>query len=176
MHEFAVHTPGYPVVGIDHLYGHWWRRLRRGDVGAVCLQRRLIAGALTAVLGALGLILAPSEASFLWRGMLDHALVLVIVTILIGVGAAAALWYRRYQWARILIIGEAAFLLGSWGVSQLPYLIPPDVTVTGAASSQNTMLTLLVGLIIALIIVVPSFWLLFYVFKFKKGTEPAAAD
>lgn len=139
-------------------------------------QRGLIAGALTAALGALGLILAPSQAPLLWRGMLDHALLLVIVTILIGVGAAAALWTRRYQLARILIIGEAAFLLGSWGVSQLPYLIPPDVTVTSAASSQGTMLTLLVALIIALIIVIPSFWLLFYVFKFKKGTDLAAGD
>jgi cytochrome bd ubiquinol oxidase subunit II len=151
---------------------------RKGDseLAEAFRQRGLIAGALTAALGVLGLMLAPSEASLLWRGMLDHALVLVIVTTLIGLATAAALWYRRYGWARLLIIGAAAFLLGSWGVSQLPYLIPPDVTVTGAASSQNTMLTLLVGLIIALIIVVPSFWLLFYVFKFKQGTQPAAAD
>ncbi len=45
------------------------------------------------------------------------------------------------------------------------------MSVTSAASSQNTMLTLLVGLIIALIIVVPSFWFLFYVFKMKKGPD-----
>jgi cytochrome bd ubiquinol oxidase subunit II len=133
--------------------------------------RGLIAGALTAALGALGLLLAPSEAPLLWHGMLDHALVLVIATTLIGLATAAALWYRRYQWARLLIIGEVAFLLGSWGVSQLPYLIPPDVTVTSAASSQITLLTLLVGIIIALLIVVPSFWLLFSVFK--KGPQPA---
>jgi cytochrome d ubiquinol oxidase subunit II len=139
-------------------------------------QRGLIAGALTAVFGVLGLLQAPSEAPVLWHGMLDHALVLVIATMLIGVGAAVALWTRRYQIARILIIAATAFLLGTWGVSQLPYLIPPDVTVTGAASSQSTMLTLLVGLIIALIIVIPSFWLLFYVFKFKKVTDLAAGD
>jgi cytochrome d ubiquinol oxidase subunit II len=150
----------------------------RGDneLAEAFRQRGLIAGALTAVFGVLGLLQAPSEAPVLWHGMLDHALVLVIATMLIGVGAAVALWTRRYQLARILIIAETAFLLGTWGVSQLPYLIPPDVTVTGAASSQNTMLTLLVGLIIALIIVIPSFWLLFYVFKFKKVTDLAAGD
>lgn len=133
-------------------------------------QRGLIAGALTAALGALGLILAPSEAAILWHGMLDHALPLVIVTMLIGVATAAALWYRRYQWARILIVAEAAFLLGSWGVSQIPYLIPPNVTVTGAASPQSTQVTLLIGIIVALIIVVPSLWYLFYIFKLKKVT------
>lgn len=148
----------------------------RGDneLAEAFRQRGLIAGALTAVFGVLGLLQAPSEAPVLWHGMLDHAIVLIIATMLIGVGVAVALWTRRYQLARILIIAETAFLLGTWGVSQLPYLIPPDVTVTGAASSQSTMLTLLVGLIIALIIVIPSFWLLFYVFKFKKVTDLAA--
>jgi cytochrome bd ubiquinol oxidase subunit II len=150
----------------------------RGDseLAEAFRQRGLIAGALVAVFGVLGLLQAPSEAPVLWHGMLDHALILIIATMLIGVGAALALWTRRYQLARILIIGETAFLLGTWGVSQLPYLIPPDVTVTSAASSQSTMLTLLVGLIIALIIVIPSFWLLFYVFKFKKVTDLAAGD
>jgi hypothetical protein len=32
-------------------------------------------------------------------------------------------------------------------------------------------LSLLIGIIIALVIVVPSFWLLFYVFKLKKVTD-----
>jgi cytochrome bd ubiquinol oxidase subunit II len=146
---------------------------RRGEaeLAEAFRLRGLIAGALTAALGGLGLLLAPSEAPLLWHGLLDHALVLVIATTLIGLATAGALWTRRYQLARVLIIGEVAFLLGSWGVSQLPYLIPPDVTVTGAASSQTTELALLVGVLIALLIVVPSFWLLFSVFK--KGPLPA---
>jgi cytochrome d ubiquinol oxidase subunit II len=131
-------------------------------------KRGLIAGALTAALGLLGLLLAPSEASFLWNGMLDHAIPLVIATVLIGLAAAAALWFRRYRWARILIVAEAAFLLLTWGVSQFPYLIPPDVQVQNAASPQNTQALLLIGIIIALLIVVPSLWFMFYVFKVKK--------
>src|SRR6266699_1350362 len=91
-------------------------------------RRGLIAGALTAALGLLGLILAPSEAAFLWNGLLDKAMPGVIVTMRFGVAAAAALWFRRYTWARVLIVAEVAFLLLSWGVSQYPYIIPPDVT------------------------------------------------
>ncbi len=142
----------------------------RGDTElAEAFRRRgLIAGALTAALGLLALILSPSEASFLWNGMLDHAIPLVIVTMLIGVAAAAALWLKRYGWARVLIVAEAAFLLVSWGVSQFPYLIPPDVKAENASSPQSTQVLLLVGIIIALIIVVPSLWFLFYVFKLKK--------
>jgi cytochrome bd ubiquinol oxidase subunit II len=131
-------------------------------------RRGLIAGALTAILGLLGLILAPSEAAFLWQGMLNHAIPLVIITMLVGIAAAAALWYRRYQWARILIVAETAFILVTWGVSQFPYIIPPDVTVANASSPQNTQVVLLIGIIIALMIVLPSLWFLFYVFKRKK--------
>jgi cytochrome d ubiquinol oxidase subunit II len=142
----------------------------RGDMelAEVFRRRGLIAGALTAALGLLGLILSPSEAPFLWNGMLDKAIPVVIVTMLVGVAAAAALWFRRYGWARVLIVAEVAFLLLSWGVSQYPYIIPPDVTAANASSPQETQVFLLIGIIIALIIVVPSLWFLFYVFKLKK--------
>ncbi len=141
------------------------------ELAEIFRRRGLIAGALTALLGALGLILSPSQAPLLWHGMLDHALPLVILTMAIGLGAALALFNKSYQRARVLIIAEAAFLLGTWGVSQIPYLIPPDVKVDSAAGPQSTLLLLLIGIIIALIIVVPSFWFLFYVFKTKKSTR-----
>src|SRR6266699_4298065 len=140
----------------------------QSDLAEAFRRRGLIAGALTSALGLLGLILSPSEAAFLWHGLLDKAIPVVIVTMLVGVAAAAALWFRRYGWARVLIVAEAAFLLLSWGVSQYPYIIPPDVTAANASSPQETQVFLLVGIIIALIIVVPSLWFLFYVFKLKK--------
>jgi cytochrome bd ubiquinol oxidase subunit II len=95
--------------------------------------RALLAGAITAALGVLGLILAPSEAPLLWDGMLDHALPAIIVTMLIGLGTAAALWWKYYHLARLLIILTTAGMLGTWGLSQMPYLIPPDVTIERAA-------------------------------------------
>jgi len=140
----------------------------QSDLAEAFRLRGLIAGALTAVLGLLGLILSPSEAAFLWHGMLDKAIPFVIITMLVGIATAAALWFRRYGWARILIVAETALLLLSWGVSQYPYIIPPDVTAANASSPQETQQFLLVGIIIALIIVIPSLWFLFYVFKLKK--------
>src|SRR5215472_9481754 len=68
-------------------------------------ERGLVAGAVTAVLGALGLLLAPYWAPILWRGMLSHALPLVIVTMLIGIATAVTLFFRYYRIARLLIIG-----------------------------------------------------------------------
>jgi cytochrome d ubiquinol oxidase subunit II len=147
----------------------------RGDTELTEAFRRrgLIAGALTGVLGLLGLILSPSEAPSLWHGMLDKAIPVVIVTMLVGITAGAALWFKRYGWARVLIVAVTALLLLSWGVSQYPNIIPPDVTAANASSPQETQTFLLVGIIIALIIVVPSLWFLFYVFKIKKVTDVA---
>ena len=132
-------------------------------------QRGLISGAVTAVLGALGLALASSAAPVLWHGMLNHALLLVIVTMLIGLATATALFFRYYQAARVLIVAETAFLLGSWGVSQIPYLVPPNVTVNAGAGATSTLLVLLVGVIIGMIIILPSIWYLFYIFKLKNS-------
>jgi cytochrome bd ubiquinol oxidase subunit II len=132
-------------------------------------ERGLIAGAVTAVLGALGLLLAPYWAPVLWSGMLSHALPLVIVTMLIGLATAGTLFFRYYRIAQLLIVGETAFLLGSWGVSQIPYLVPPDVTVDGGAGPTSTLLLLLIGIIIGMIIVLPSMWFLFYIFKLKNN-------
>jgi len=131
--------------------------------------RGLAAGALTALLGAIGLLLSSSLAPFLWNGMIGHALPLVIVTMLIGLAAAATLFFRYYAVARVLIVAETAFILGSWGVSQIPYLLPPDVTVDAGAGPPSTLLLLLIGIIIGMALVLPSMWFLFYIFKLKSS-------
>lgn len=127
--------------------------------------RAIITGAITAVLGAIGILLSQSEAPLLWHGMLAHAIPIVIATMVVGLCTAAALFLRRYQLARILMLLEVAFLLGSWGVSQLPYIIPPDVTVLNAASPSLTLLEFLISTVIGMLILLPSLWFLFHVFK-----------
>ncbi len=77
--------------------------------------------------------------------------------------------YKVKVIARVLIVAETAFILGSWGVSQIPYLIPPDVTVDAGAGAPSTLLLLLIGIIIGMAIVLPSMWFLFYIFKLKSS-------
>lgn len=129
--------------------------------------RGLIAGAITAVLGLVGLLLAPQGAPIIWRGLLDHAIPLVIITMVLGIATAVTLYFGYYRIARALIVAETAFLLGTWGVSQIPYLIPPNLTVEAAAGAPSTLLLLLIGIIIGMILILPSIAYLFYIFKFK---------
>lgn len=135
------------------------------DLADAYRWKALVAGAITAVLGAVGLLLSITEAPLLWNGMLARAWPVVIATMLIGLGTAAALFFRRYGTARLLIIAEAAFLLGSWGLSQYPYIIPPHVTIDNAANDPTVIVTLLVAIGLGLLILLPSLYYLFSVFK-----------
>src|SRR5215469_14430796 len=75
--------------------------------------RALIAGGITAVLGASGLLLSVAEAPLLWQGMLNHAVPVVIITMIIGLLAAITLFVRYYRFARVFIVAETAFMLGA---------------------------------------------------------------
>jgi cytochrome bd ubiquinol oxidase subunit II len=148
------------------------QRDKNAELMSAFRLRAFIAGGVTAILGILGLILAPSEAPILWHGMLDHALWAVGVTMVLGLGVAVALFYRRFKVARILVVMLTGALLGTWGLSQMPYLIPPDITVDSAASPPTTMWEFLISACIGMAILVPSLWLLFHVFKGQNPTPP----
>lgn len=134
--------------------------------------RAFVTGGITALLGAMGLLLAPSQASPLWRGMLDHALWAVIITILIGIATAVALFLRRYRLTRILIALDIGAFLGTWGLAQLPYIIPPDLTIPSTASPPTTLWEFLVSAAVGMLVLVPSLWFLFHVFKGGNPTPP----
>ncbi len=137
--------------------------------------RAFIAGGVMAVLGIIGFALSPSEAPILWQGMLSHAFWAAIITILLGIATAGALFQRRYLLARYLMVLETGGVLGTWGLAQLPYIIPPDVTVIGAASPPTTLLQFFISALIGLAILVPSLWLLFHVFKGRNIVPPRHA-
>jgi cytochrome bd ubiquinol oxidase subunit II len=127
--------------------------------------RAIIAGGITAVLGVLGLLLSSSQAQILWQGMLNHGVPVVIVTMIIGLCTAIALFLRRYRLARVLIVAETAFMLGAWGLAQFPYIIPPRATIDNSSNDPRVIGILLVCTAIGMVIVIPSLYYLFSVFK-----------
>lgn len=134
--------------------------------------RALVAGGVVAALGIVGLLLAPSQAALLWHGMLDHALWAVGATMLLGIAVALALLLRRYRLARVLIVLATGAFLGTWGLAQLPYAVPPDLTVMGAASPPITLQLFFVSALIGTLVLVPALWFLFHVFKAQDIVPP----
>jgi cytochrome d ubiquinol oxidase subunit II len=145
---------------------------KREDLADVFRIRAFIAGGVTAVLGLVGLILSPSQAPVIWHGMLDHALWAVAVTMVIGLCTAVALFLRRFTIARVLVVMETGALIGTWGLSQIPYIVPPDLTVTGAASPPTTMWDFFISALVGMFILIPSLWFLMYVFKAEERLPP----
>ena len=127
--------------------------------------RAFIALGVLAVLGLAALFLSPFEAAPLWNGLIHQALWAMIATVLIGFAVAGALFFKRYPIARILIVLEVGAILGTWGLAQNPYLIPPNISLTDAASPQLTMRDFIISAIVGMSVLIPSMWFLFHVFK-----------
>jgi cytochrome d ubiquinol oxidase subunit II len=92
------------------------------------------------------------------------------VTAAAALTAFAALWKRRYGIARIAAAAQTALILLGWVGSQYPYLIVPDLTLDNAAANPRTQHLVLVALGVGSVLLFPSLWVLYRVFKGKVGS------
>lgn len=141
------------------------RTQKENDLAEGYRMRAIIAGAVTAALGALGLFLASREAVLLWNGLFSKAIPVIIVTMIIGLATAALLFVRRYRLARVMVALETAFILGTWGLSQYPYIIPPHITIDNSANQPQVISAVLISVVIGMAVLLPSLYYLFSVFK-----------
>ena len=137
-------------------------------------RRAMISGAITALFGALAVTLASSEAPTLWHGLIGKALPFSLGAVVLGLATAAALFFNAYLVARVLVAAETTCILLAWSVAQWPYLIVPDVTVTNAASPASVLGPMLIVALLGIVILVPSLWYLFSVFK-RNPSRPEQA-
>lgn len=123
--------------------------------------RAIVSGVWVLMMAGLALALAPH------RHIADHRL-----AVLMGLAALTAfwaLWQRRYRVARMAAAGQVALILWGWGVAQSPYLLPPGLTIAGAAAPRSTLELVLIALAVGAIVLFPSLYYLFKVFKARTG-------
>lgn len=124
-------------------------------------QRALVSGVWLLMMAGLALALAPH------RNVLDHRL-----GVLMGVAALAAfwaLWQRRYRLARVAAAAQVGLILWGWGVAQYPYMLPPDLTIAGAAAPRRTLELVFIAVGVGAVVLFPSLYYLFKVFKSRTG-------
>jgi cytochrome d ubiquinol oxidase subunit II len=137
-----------------------------GDLQEDFRRRALGAGAAFAILAAIALPLARRDAPHIWQGLTGtRAIVVVPVGLLFAVVTGWAVYHRRYLLASYTAVAEVILLLVGWALAQYPFLVAPDLTFENAAATPAMLRATLVIYGLGALILVPSFWLLFKVFK-----------
>jgi cytochrome d ubiquinol oxidase subunit II len=93
------------------------------------------------------------------------------VTGMTATGALAALWVRWYHAARMLAMAQVALMILGWGMAQFPLVVAPDLTLVLTAAPESVLRALLIALAAGVVVLIPSFWYLYAVFKWQKAAE-----
>jgi cytochrome d ubiquinol oxidase subunit II len=155
-----------------------WEARRDDDADLTeYFRRRAVASAIVvAVVGAIGMVVLHGDASYVFDGMTGRALPVVIVGVLCGVGALVLLARDAARGARVLAVLAVAGLVVSWGVAQWPYLLPESLTVSQAAAPSGTLKVLILNVVLALLIVLPGFVLLYVLDQRRLLPEEGVPD
>jgi cytochrome d ubiquinol oxidase subunit II len=130
-------------------------------------RRALVAGGAVFITAFVALALAPRGAPLVHRALVASpwATPFHLVTGAVAVAVLAALWLRKYRLARIGVGVQVLCIVGGWALAQYPYILPPDLTVAGAAAPDRTLRLVLIVLVAGGAILLPSLLYLFRVFK-----------
>ncbi len=131
-------------------------------------RRRAIATGLAAsLLDETVMLASRSGAPIIWGALTDSAWGAAIQfgTAAAGVAGLLCLWQKWFRWARLCIVGQVTLTLWGWAFAQFPYLVPPHLTIYNAAATAPTLQWLLLALCAGALLLFPSFYYLFRIFK-----------
>jgi len=130
-------------------------------------RRALVTGVLAGALALATFLLAGRGAPIVRMGLgrRSWSWALHAVTAVAALTALGALALRRWRLARVAAAAQVAFVVLGWGASQYPYLIVPVMSLRSASAPRATQGLLLAALAAGLVVLAPSLWLLFRVFK-----------
>lgn len=135
--------------------------------------RRRALGAGVAVFAAamLTLALAWEEAPLVWHGLVaaPRAIPVHLLTAVSASVALWSLWKRRYAAARMAAVAQISLILWGWALAQFPWLLPPSLDISNAAAPTITLELTLGALGLGVVVLFPSLFYLFRVFKRRPG-------
>lgn len=141
-------------------------------------RRAIVSGlALAPIAAAVFFAARAGGAPQMYEGLTHWwAPLLLLWTSACAVLALVCLWQRRYGLARIAAIGQVTLILVGWSVAQFPNLIVPDVQIYASAAPEITLRLLLIALAVGALVLLPSLYYLFRVFKAEPQTASQLDD
>jgi cytochrome d ubiquinol oxidase subunit II len=130
-------------------------------------RRALATGVAVFFASGLVLLLSTQAAPLVRTGLMASpwAVPLHLLTGVTAIAVLAALWFRRYRLARIGVGLQVSLIFWGWPMAQYPFLLPPSYTIANSAAPETTLRLILIALAIGGVILLPSLWYLFQIFK-----------
>ncbi len=120
-------------------------------------KRALGAGLVTGLMAIGGIFVIRSDAPDLYEGLTSgFGLVVLIASALAGAVTIGLLWTRRFDLARVSSAAAVAAILVGLAVAIAPDFLPGQMTLDQAAAGDSTLIPLLVAVLIAVAVLVPS--------------------
>jgi cytochrome d ubiquinol oxidase subunit II len=140
---------------------------RDGELIEDFRRRALATGVAVFFASALVLLLSDEAAPLVRTGLMASAwaLPLHLATGVTAIAVLAALWFRRYRLARIGVGLQVSLIFWGWTMAQYPFLLPPGFTIANTAAPETTLRLTLIILAIGGVLLLPSLWYLFQIFK-----------
>lgn len=135
-------------------------------------MRALCALLVTEFLALITGALLPVYAETFFNDVIAKSLTIpwIILTMALAAATFWALWRGKFKWARYGSIGFAAMLIGGFGFGQYPFIIRPNLTLTGAAAPEITLRLTLGILALGSCLLLPSLYWLLKIFKARPTT------
>ncbi|MDZ4753500.1 MAG: cytochrome d ubiquinol oxidase subunit II [Phycisphaerae bacterium] len=134
-------------------------------------RRALVAAAAVGVAAAVTWLLARSGAPAIERNLSGQwwKWPLQIATAAAAIGAIASLVRRRYVLARTCAVIQVTLIVGGFGAALFPFLVVPDFTIASSAAPPVTHRLLLAAIGLGALLLLPSLYVLFRVFKGRRA-------
>jgi len=132
---------------------------------AIWRRRALGMGVTAGTLAFAGLMVVAVDAPLLWDSLRGGAAGLVALSVASGLASIGALYWRRFTVASVGASTTVAAVVGAWALGQYPAIVPPAITVPGAAAPDNVLWIFIIAAGVGSVLLLPSLALLFWVFK-----------
>jgi cytochrome d ubiquinol oxidase subunit II len=123
--------------------------------------RAIGAAVVAGVVAAAGIVVLRSDARYLYDGLTNEGLPLVVVSVVCGAGALLLLLRGAHRGVRPLAVGAVVAVIWGWGAAQYPYLLPETLTIEEGAGASGTLTAVLILFGVAVVIVLPALALLY---------------
>jgi cytochrome bd ubiquinol oxidase subunit II len=136
------------------------------------VRRAAAAGVAAGVLAGITMAVLRTTAKPLFTELTTgRGLPLVVISVVAGAAVLVALLFDVTRLVRPVAALAAAAVIWGWAISQYPHLLPPRLTIARAAAPSATLATELVVVGIIVVLVAPSFALLFRLAQSGKLAE-----